>query len=359
MLKLKLGIADSDKVYLDRLTRLLSRKYKNQVETYSFSDGKSISESIRSNRINVLAASPNIEIDQSKIADFCMFAYLVDVKSIAEYKNQKAICKYQKVDQIYKQVLGLYSEKLADKVRYKNSGVEKSSISLFVSGYERAGATTMAAAYATRLAGLGKKTLFLNLKQFGSSEKIFSAPGEYTFTDAIFAVKSKKANITLKLESIVKQSNSGVFFYDSCKNVLDYTEVKADELRMLLDEIRSSFGYEHIVIVSDFYFSDKTIFLMEYADEIILVSDSNTISGPQMIKRKEAIINIEKRKSISITDKMRIILNKTKYLNTIRSEIPVIATQAELKTAGQAELVKELSESGIFDKLTMKQEAVK
>ena len=75
-------------------------------------------------------------------------------------------------------------------------------------------------------------SLFLNLKQFGSTENIFEASGKGSFTDAIFAIKSKKVNMTLKLESIVKQSEDGVYFYDNCQNALDYTEIKLDELEI-------------------------------------------------------------------------------------------------------------------------------
>ena len=358
MLKIKFGIADPDKIYLERLGRLFCRKYNNQIEVYSFSESSQIEEAVRSNRINVLAVSPAMDIDRGKIADFCMFSYLVDEKNISGYNDQKVICKYQKADNIYRQILALYSEKLADKVRYRSSEHGRSKVTLFISGYERAGSATLAASFATHLSECGRKTLYLNLKQFGGCEKIFTSSGDGTFTDAIFAAKSKKANMTLRLESIVRQNSSGVFFYESCQNSLDYMEMTSDELRSILDTLAENFGYDDIVIVSDFYLSDKLMLLLEYSDEIVLVSDSRSISEPQMIKRKETIKNIEKRKNISITEKMKIILNKTKYLSSIRSEIPVIATQTILESAGEADLVSRLAGAGIFDKLMTRQEVM-
>ena len=120
MIKIKLALVDSDEVYLKRITKLFSSKFQNQIDIYSFSDGLTVADAVREKKINVLIATQDMEINTDKLADFCMFAYFTDSISIASYNNKKSICKYQRADLIYKQILGLYSEKLADKVRYKN-----------------------------------------------------------------------------------------------------------------------------------------------------------------------------------------------------------------------------------------------
>lgn len=351
MIKIKLGIVDSDKLYLSRLTKLFELRYKNQIEIYSFSDFSNVPDAVRENKINVLLAAQDVQVQTGRLADYCMFAYLVESKQIDTYNKCRTICKYQRTDLIYKQLLGLYSEKLADKVRYKNSGLKKSDISLFVSGCDGAGATTAAAAYAEYLTARGRKTLFLNLKQFRDTGSIFSASGEGTFTDVIFAVKSRKVNMMLKLESIVKQSSSGVYFYDTCTNPLDYTEISADELKILIDEMSGSFGYEHIVIVSDFYFSDKLIQLIECASNIIIVSGDSKISQVQLIQKAKAISSLEKRKQINISDKLSLIFNRTKFTKTFTTEIPVLGIQPEMELSDERDIVRSFSASDMFEKI--------
>ncbi|MDO5560979.1 MAG: hypothetical protein Q4F95_15460 [Oscillospiraceae bacterium] len=350
MIKIKLGLVDADPVYLNRITELFTRKYQEQIEVYSFTDAKNIPQIVREKRINVLIASQDIMIDTQQIADFCMFAYFVDYNTIETYNKKRVVCKYQKADLIYKQILGLYSEKLADKVKYKNSSDKKARLLLFVSGCDGAGATTTAAAYATRLALKGKKTLFLNLKQFGSVPFTGGA-GDGSFTNAIFAVKSKKVNMTLKLESVVKQSQQGVYFYESCKSSLDYAEMKADELECLLDEMKTNFGYEYIVLVDDFYMCEKFMFLLKYVTGIIMVSDSVRTSQIQLKKRYEAINSVEKRTKTSISDKVGLLLNKTTSRNCFRTDIALVGVQPKLKINSQSELVKVISESDVFDKI--------
>ncbi len=351
MIKIKLGIVDSDKTYLNRISKIFNSRYKNQIEIYSFADQATVSEAVRENKINVLIAAQDMEIKTDRLADFCMFAYMVESKMIDTYNDHRVICKYQRADLIYKQILGLYSEKLADKVKYKNSNTDKALISLFVSGFEGAGATTVAAAYSTYLTGQGKKTLFLNLKQFGSTENIFEASGNGSFTDAIFAIKSKKVNITLKLESIVKQSDEGVYFYDKCQNALDYTEIKLDELEILINEMSSSFGYDNVVVVSDFYFSDNLIYLMEEASHIIVVTDNRKLSQVQLERRISAIKSLDSRKNMNISEKVKLIFNKTVNSSIYRTDVPVIGMHEEINASQGKEIVRKMAVSGMFEKI--------
>lgn len=351
MIKIKLGMVDDDILYLKRLSELFSTRYKEQIEIYSFSDAAKVPDAVRENRLNVLLVSHNVNLDPDLIADFCVFAYFSESSDIDTLNDKKVVCKYQKAEVIYKQIISLYSEKLTDKVRYKNAANGKAAVSLFMSGCDGAGATTAAAAFAVLMTAKGRKTLFLNLKQFGNTENIFSAAGNGSFTDVIFAVKSKNANITLKLESAVKQSSNGVYFYDVCHSSLDYTEINAEELGILLNEICSSFGYKQVVIVSDFYFSDKLLLLLEKADNITIVADDSQTAKQHIARETEALSNLEKRSNFPICEKTSLILNRTKGTGLIKTEIPVIGVQTEIENSDDRTIVHMLAASGIFNKI--------
>lgn len=70
----------------------------------------------------------------------------------------------------------------------------------------------MAAACASYYAAKGEKTLYLNFEKFGSADAFFSAEGQFDMSDIIFALKSRKANLSMKMESCVKQDRRGVYF---------------------------------------------------------------------------------------------------------------------------------------------------
>lgn len=358
MIKIKLGIVDSDRLYLERITELIGKKYSDQIELYSFSDPSSVLQSVRDNRINFLAVSQDIQINTDSLADFCMFAYLTDSGVIDTYNGYRTICRYQRMDVIYRKILGLYSEKLADKVRYRLSGREKARMSLFIPCCEGAGAATTAAAFAEHLAAAGKKTLFLNLRQFRDTSGIFRASGDSSFSDVIFSLKSRKVNITLKLESLVKQDACGVYFYDTCRNPLDINEIKDSELRMLIDEVSENTGYDHIVVVSDFFVSDRLVTLMEYASDVILVSGDTALSKIMFNQKTEVISSIEKRNQISITGKMKMLFNRSRYVKTFPVDIPVIGIQPDLELDEERDIVKSIAASGLFDKISVKEGVV-
>ena len=48
-------------------------------------------------------------------------------------------------------------------------------------------------------------------------------------SDIIFSLKSKKANLAMKLESCVKQDHTGVYFYSQAKFALDMMELDKEE----------------------------------------------------------------------------------------------------------------------------------
>ena len=52
MIKIKLGIVDSDRLYLKRLTDFLGRKYSTQIEIYSFSESEGVLEAVKNGNIS-------------------------------------------------------------------------------------------------------------------------------------------------------------------------------------------------------------------------------------------------------------------------------------------------------------------
>lgn len=60
----------------------------------------------------------------------------------------------------------------------------------------------------------------------------------FDMSDIIFALKSKKANLAMKLESCVKQDGSGVYFYSQSKIALDMHELNSEDIMRLLSELK-------------------------------------------------------------------------------------------------------------------------
>ena len=331
-IKIKLGLVDSDRLYLERLSDLFGRKYSSQIEVHSFTDSSLLADSLRENRINILAVSQDIVIPPDTVPDSCVFVYLSDSPEIDKYNGQGTVFRYQSADEIYRKLLDIYSDKTADRVVYRNLCGD-TRIVLFLPESEGAGASTAAAAFSELAAEQKEKTLFLNLRQFRETEGLFSAAGNSSLTDVIFALKSRKSGLRLKLESIVKQDRSGVYFFSSCRSPMDIAELSPEEIRVLLNELYGSCSYRNIVIVSDFYLSEQLSVLLEYSDDVVIVSGGGNMTEKRLLRRFSSMKDIENRKLPGLGEKLKIIFSGIS--SAPETEIPVLGTVPEERTGDE------------------------
>ena len=106
-MRIKLAILEKDQSYLNRIVTAFNTKYSDKFEIYSFTDPSVAMSTLDSVKIDVLVADEVFEIDFTQIPKRCGFAYFVDSAGIDTLNNQRAICKFQRAELIYKQILWL------------------------------------------------------------------------------------------------------------------------------------------------------------------------------------------------------------------------------------------------------------
>lgn len=352
-MKIKLAILEKDSSYLNRIVTAFNAKYSDKLEIYSFTDESVALKTVTSTKIDVFVASELFDIDTKSLPKHCGFAYFVDTQNIETIKNESAICKFQKADLIYKQILSIYSEKtsLVTGVDFSDS-VTKTIFFTSVSG--GVGSSSMAAACATTLAMQGKKVLYLNLEQFGDADTFFHGEGQFSFGDVIYAIKSKKTNLSLKLESTVKQDISGVFFYSSPQIALDVMELSAEDIKRLLSEIRMSTSYEYVIIDASFSFEEKSFLLWKEAESVVVVSDGSEISNKKFERMYRAMEILEEQDEKLRLDKMSILYNKfsNKTSKTISGiSVKDIGGIPRFEHAMNEQVIKQVVQMGILNKV--------
>ena len=176
--------------------------------------------------MKVLEARIRIEKDRFPSDSSFVYARLCDSPDIEELEGNPAICKYQKADILFKQILSLYADHSAQ-MKFRH-GTSLAHILLFTSAQGGSGNSAVAAACALHMAKQGKGVCYLDLQPLGDAEQYFSAGGNATFSDAIYALKSRKSNLIMKLESTLKTDSSGVDYFAPCKNAYDMRELKDD-----------------------------------------------------------------------------------------------------------------------------------
>ncbi|MBR6051630.1 MAG: chromosome partitioning protein ParA [Clostridia bacterium] len=308
-MKIKLAILERDQSYLNRIVSVFSTKYSDKFEIYSFTNPEVALSTLDNAKIDVLVANDAFDIDVTKLPKRCGFAYLVDSMDVETVNNQRAIAKFQKVDLIYKQILSIYSEN-AGSVSGLKLGDDSAKIIAFESVSGGCGGSTMAAACALHFAAQGKKTLYLNLEKFGSSDSFFSAEGQFDMSDIIFALKSKKANLALKLESCVKQDPRGVYFYSQSKIALDMLELSTDDVMRLINELKLTGSYNAIVLDLDFSIEKDALKVLRQMHSIIWVGDGSDISNTKLYRAYNALSTMEQNADSPLTNRLLLIYNK-------------------------------------------------
>lgn len=352
-MRIKLAILDNDQSYLNRIVVAFNNKFADKLEIYSFTNQEAVLNSIEASKMDVLIASDFFAIECKKLPKRCAFAYFVDSADIETIRDQRTICKFQKAELIYKEILSLFSENASDVTGLKMTD-SSTRVATFMSPSGGVGASSVAVACAKYFAKKGKKTLFISLDMLGRTDNYFEADGQFDFGDVLYAIKSKKSNLTLKLESIVKQDQSGVFFYASTKSALDMMEMTKDEFKYFLSEVKAFGSYDVIIIDNIFSLNDRTIDIMKSSHSIVLVSDGSEVSNDKFDRAYAALHTLDSQKELSLMDRVSVLYNKfsNKTGKSVSVDhINVIGGAPKFEQATSGQVVELLAGMPMFSKL--------
>lgn len=352
-MKIKVALLDSDVRYLNRIVAAFHAKYAEKLEIYSFTQAEGLSAALENNKIDVLIASDACETALENLPKRCGLAYFVENHDIETVKGKPAICKFQKADLIYKQIISIYSENVSEVFGVKISD-EACNLTAFVSPSGGVGTSTLAAAYAVACARSGKSVLYLNLEVFGAADSFFHAEGQFDMSDIIYALKSRKGNIALKIESCVKQDETGVYFFSQPRMALDVMELDTNEVISLLKELRISGKFQTIVLDMGFGLDSTTLELYKNVSRFILVGDGTEISNAKLLRAYEALVALEQGMDMPISGKMSILYNKfsNKTGRLLEGlDIKALGGAPRFEHASARQILMQLAGMDIFDKI--------
>lgn len=352
-MKIKLAILEKDTSYLNRLVSAFGTKYADKFEIYSFTDKVVAMDNIDKAKIDVFVAGSEFEIDTETLPRRCGFAYFVESIEIDTYKNQMAICKYQKADLIYKQILSIYSEN-AGNISGLKLGGDTSKVVFYTSVSGGVGSSAMAVATAIHYATMGQRVIYLNFEPFGSTDVYFSAEGQFDMSDVIFALKSKKTNLSLKLESCVKTDSTGVNFYSQSKLALDMMELGSEEIVHLLSELKLTGSYDYIIVDMPFSLEKNTLEILKQANSIVWISDGSVEANTKIKRAFDSLVMKEQGSELDISERLCVVYNKfsNKTGSVIDEElIRNVGGAPRFEHATTAQVVNQLSTMSFFDAL--------
>ncbi len=356
-MRIKVALLDDDKNYIERLSTAFLNKFSDKLEVYSFSTVESAFSGLIKNKINVFLASEAYDINVEGLPMGCGFAYLVASNGVQTLKGQKTVCRFQKAEIIFKEILGIYSENVSDSIGIKFDGDGNASVISFFSPGGGTGSTTAAIACAKRMASAGKKVMYLNIERLGNADLFLSGPGNFDLSNVIFSLKSKKSASVLKMESYVKEDSSGVYFYSSPAMALDIMDLTKDDVENLIESIKMIGNYEFIVIDCDFGFSAKVIKLFEMSQCIVFVSDGSNVSNDKFIRAYQSLEILEQQKEINILGKTTVLYNRfDNATGSVAEGLPLksLGVVRNFHSTDANRVIDMVAQEGVFDRIINK-----
>lgn len=352
-MKIKLALLDSDNNYLNRIVNAFNAKFVDKFEIYSFTKYEKAMSALEASHIDVLVASNYFDIEVDKLPKRCGFAYFVDSADIDSINNQKAICKFQKADLIYRQILSIYSEN-ANAVSGLKLTDDFCKVIVFASPCGGVGSSVMSASCALHFAMQNKKTLYLNFEKLGSSDIYFNSEGQFDISDIIFALKSKNSNLAMKMESCVRQDPRGVYFFSKPKVALDMLELGTDNIIRFVTDAKLSGNYSYIILDMDFGMDMGNINVLRQANAVIWTGDGSEISNSKIKRAYDSFKILDENNDSQLLNRTLLIYNKfsNKSSTAVQGvELKNIGGAPRYEHATTAQILGQLMTMNMFDEI--------
>lgn len=350
-MKIKLTILESDSAYLRKVVPMFNSKFAEELEIYSFTDMDVAMECVEEKKIDVFLAGENFKIDITKLPKRCGFAYLVESPDINLVDSQKAICKFQKGELLYKQILSIYSEHVPNISGVSNTENGTMKTIAITSPCGGTGTSTVTAACAIALSNAGYRVLYLNAEIYGDADMFFSCDGQFDFSDVIYAVKSNKTNRALKLQSTVKQDQTGVYYFSSVRVPLDMMEMSLKDYITLQNEFKALGVYDYVVMDTPFPMNQQGYELFNYCNSIVIVGDSTDTSMAKINKAICGLKIMDEQSEATILPRTWILYNKSSTTENELSDVRMLGHLPMYQTVSVAQMARQLSMSNVFEQL--------
>lgn len=274
---IKVALLEKDTRFLDRLTAIFSKNYSDKLEIYPFSDPEVAISSLPFIQPDVLLADESLRIPDDVLPKDCALAYFVSAVGADKVDGHRAICKFQRAELIYKQIVGILSDKA------NGAHGSETKFVTFTSPVGGVGVSTAAAAFALRLASQGHSVLYLDLDAYSCPSLSFRAEGEYTFADVLHTLVHKDKNLTELLVHATRKDPRGVSYFCEADASCVYPPLDAEAVARLLRELRIIAAFDYIVVDIPFSMLLQQEDLWERSSALVLLTD-----GTEQAQRKLA-----------------------------------------------------------------------
>lgn len=314
MIKLKIIIADSDKGYLNAISKYLSSWNEIDYSVISFNDKELLINFLEDNTVDILLISPSLMSDNINFENVQATIINTPDRIPENMMDFPYINKYQSGDVIARELLGIFSKNSNEEIIIKSNSYESKVIGVY-SPIGGIGKTTVSLGIAESYAVNKVRTLFISLEEMASYREILDCNNDNNFSDLLYCIKQKNKNLLMKIEGLKNVDiNTKLNYFSPIECYKDIHDVSGDEIVSMLRYIKANSDYERVVLDFDSNLSDKNIEILKACDEVILLANIDKIC---LAKIQGLYDNLEKLGIGDINDSVKMVFNN----NTMRKQV--------------------------------------
>ena len=284
MAKISLVIVEPDRPYITSLTDFFSERYGDKLKITCFTEVQYLEKYFQKNKkIDILLIKPEMyyeEIPKQLIRNIII---LSGKKDLTEFKGYPIVKKYQTGEELYKELLNIYTTNNSGVDQILENSNKEVSITTVYSPIGGIGKTTIAIALALTLCKLSKAVLYLNLEDIQSTPAFFNCTCSRNLSDLLYFVKDRNDKFQEKLQTIVlKDITSGLNYFGPVDSVLDIEDLNSEDTKFLMESLYKTNRYEYIIIDLSSRFNSNYNEILSKSSKVLIPIGQDKLSSVKL-----------------------------------------------------------------------------
>ncbi|MGD9677848.1 MAG: AAA family ATPase [Vulcanibacillus sp.] len=284
-----LVIADKDIEYIELFKRYVREtEYEKKFTIKSFSTKENVEQYLlNQSNIEIILIDIQLLSDNLALNNVKTIILLSEKDRIDKEWQYPVVYKYQPLNRLISQVLGLFLETKEENKKINND--YKTKVLSIYSATGGSGKTTLAVNTAKRLSLKGNKVFYLTLGLITSVEVFFPSSGTYDFSKILYYLKNNNNQVVSKIEMLKKYDvETKVDYLESFVNAEEIFDLTIEDVKLLIESIKLLEIYNYIIIDLEVSLHEYVIGALKESEYIIWL----ILDDIQSIEKTKVTMNI-------------------------------------------------------------------
>lgn len=331
MAKINIVMADSDELYLNKITNYLLEK-ASDFEICSFTSKESMIKFItdKGNKIDVIAFSEDLLNDAISAANISVKILLTD-GSYTDIKDFEILNKYQKAEKFVNDIRMIYADKTGH-IEAVKTGNKNTKIVGVYSPVGGCGKTTISIALAMAIAKRGNRVFYFNCEVINSTTDLFNNAPSGNMSEVYLAMKTKGANAELKIiANKYEDPTTNITYINPAESTLELNELSISELKSLTEILGKISQFDVVIVDFDSSFDERKMEILSVCDDILMPFSPDLLS----INKMSVLMNEFRihRNLRELFNKIHLVVNKFDTHKSIELQNSNITNHKEIEAS--------------------------